>query len=220
MLTQGLLHKLKVENMTSAFDIKISSIDGRSDMLSELSGKVCLFVNIASKAGYKYKSGSPLWSHARTTRHLWELQKVHEEFESCNFSVVGFPCNQFHQMEPLENDDIHKYIKDTYPFITFPISEKIDVNGENEHAVYKFLKGYETRNGDDSPATIHDFSINNQNLENQALLRIPGNYEKFVVSSTGKVIFRFNFKNWPMSDTPLTNESDLTIRGAIKSLLL
>ena len=220
MPTQGLLQRLKIENMTSVFDIKISSIDGRSDMLSELSGKVCLFVNIASKAGYKYKSGSPLWSHARTTRHLWELQQIHEKFENYNFSVVGFPCNQFHQMEPLENNDISKYIKDTYPFITFPISEKIDVNGENEHAVYKYLKGYETRRENDTPATSHEFAINNQNLENQALLRIPGNYEKFIVSSTGNVIFRFNFKNWPMSDESLTNESDLTVCKAIESLLL
>jgi len=204
----------------SVYEIKINAIDGTADLMNRVAGKTCLFVNIASKAGYKYKSGSPVWSHARTTRHLWELQKVHEEFESYNFSVVGFPCNQFYQMEPLENNDIYKYIKYTYPFITFPISEKIDVNGENEHAIYKYLKGCETRKEDDSPATSHEFAINNQNLENQALLRIPGNYEKFIISSTGKVVFRFNFKNWPMSKTSLTNENDLTICGAIKSLLL
>jgi len=204
----------------SVYKINIKAIDGTMDLMSRVDGKICLFVNIASKAGYKYKSGSPVWSHARTTRHLWELQKVHEEFEGCNFSVVGFPCNQFYQMEPLENDYICRYIKDNYPFITFPISEKIDVNGENEHAIYRYLKGCETRRENDPPANNLEFAMNNQNLKNEALLRIPGNYEKFIISATGEVIFRFNFKNWPMSETSLTNENDLTIRGAIKSLLL
>jgi len=204
----------------SVYEFKINAIDGTPDLMSSVKGKICLFVNIASKAGYKYKSGSPVWSHARTTRHLWELQKIHEEFEGYNFSVVGFPCNQFYQMEPLNNSDVNKYLKETYPFITFPISEKIDVNGEKEHSIYRYLKGCETRREDDSPASNSEFAMNSQNLKNEALLRIPGNYEKFIVSATGDVVFRFNFKNWPMSDTPLTNESDLTIRGAIKSLLL
>ena len=172
----------------SVYEFNINAIDGTPDLMSRVNGKVCLFVNIASKAGYKYKSGSPVWSHARTTRHLWELQKIHEEFEGCNFSVVGFPCNQFYQMEPLKDSDINKYLKETYPFITFPISEKIDVNGENEHPIYRYLKGCETRREDDSPASNSEFAMNSQNLKNEALLRIPGNYEKFIVFK------RYNFK--------------------------
>ncbi len=206
--------------MMSVYEISINAIDGTPNLMSRIAGKTCLFVNIASKAGYRCKSNSPIWSHARTTRHLWELQKVHEEFENSNFSVIGFPCNQFYQMEPLDNKNIMNYIKDVYPFITFPISEKIDVNGKNEHPIYKYLKGSETRRENDSPANSSEFAVNNQNLKNEALIRIPSNYEKFIVSPAGNVVFRFNFKNWPMSDTPLTNESDLTIRGAIKSLLL
>lgn len=204
--------------MTSAFDIKISSIDGRSDMLSELSGKVCLFVNIASKAGYAPQC-SKLWSQARTTRQLWELQQLQEMYGEKGFSVVGFPCNQFFKMEPLSNEDIHAFIKTAYPFVTFPISEKIDVNGENEHEIFKFLKGNQTRRNDDNPADSSDRATNGQNKAGEALARIPSNYEKFIVGRNGQLMFRFRFTNWPLADESLINESDLTIKAAIESIL-
>jgi len=100
--------------VTSVYSIKINSIDGTGDLLSSVKGNVCLFVNIASKAGYQPKC-SKLWSHARTTRQLWELQKLHEMFDG--FSVVGFPCNQFGGMEPLGNIEINDFIKKFYPFV-------------------------------------------------------------------------------------------------------
>jgi len=205
--------------MKSVYDEKIRSIDGSDDLLKGVVGKTCLFVNIASKAGYTPKSHSKMWSHARTTRHLWELQKVHEEFGHRNFSVVTFPCNQFYNMEPLDNQQIHSYIQKTYPFITFPISEKIDVNGVNEHPIYTILKGGETRKVSDNAANSSDRALENQNLANNAMSRISGNYENLIVSSNGQLVFRFNMKNWPMADDALTNESDLTIRKAIASLL-
>lgn len=205
--------------MKSVYDEQIKSINGSLDLMKQVVGKTCLFVNIASKAGYTPTSNSKMWSHARTVRHLWELQKVHEEFGHRNFSVVAFPCNQFHGMEPLDNQHIYSYIQKTYPFITFPISEKIDVNGVNEHPIYTILKGDETRRTSDNAANSSNRALENQNLANSAMSRIPGNYEKFIVSSNGHLVFRFNFRNWPMADDAVTNESDLTIRKAIASLL-
>jgi len=205
--------------MKSIYDEQIKSIDGSEDLLKQVAGKTCLFVNIASKAGYTPIS-SKIWSHARTTYHLWELQKVHEEFGHRNFSVVAFPCNQFHGMEPLDNQHIYSYIQKTYPFVTFPISEKIDVNGDDEHPIYTILKGDETRRTSDSAASSSDYALEGQNLANSALSRIPENYEKFIISSNGQLVFRFNFKNRPMADNALTNENDLTIRQAIASLLI
>lgn len=204
--------------MTSAFDIEISSIDGEKSMLSGLRGKVCLFVNIASKAGYSPQC-SKLWSQARTTRQLWELQQLHNMYEQSGFSVVGFPCNQFYKMEPLSNNEISRFIKHAYPFVTFPISEKIEVNGENEHELFRFLKGNQTRRRDDNPADSSDRAMSGQNKAGEALARIPSNYEKFIVGREGQLMFRFRFTNWPLADESLINESELTIRSAIEGIL-
>ena len=204
--------------MTSVFDIPIKSLSGNSNMLSGLSGKVCLFVNIATKAGYTPQC-SKLWSQARTTRQLWELEQLHKKYSDYGFSVVGFPCNQFYGMEPLGDDDIAKFIDVAYPFLTFPISEKIDVNGENEHEVFRFLKGNQTRRVDDNPADNSDRALDGQNKAGEALARIPSNFEKFIVGRNGQLVFRFRFTNWPLADESLINESDLTIRSAIESIL-
>lgn len=204
------------DNYSSIYEIPISSIDGKADLLSGLSGKVCLFTNIATKAGYSPKC-SNVWSFARTARRLWELQKVHEMFE--NFSVVGFPCNQFYGMEPMDNESINRFIKTNYPFVSFPISEKIDVNGENEHPVYSFLKGRETRRKDDNPADLSDFAVASANKANQAMGRIPSNYEQFIIGPHGRVTHRLSFNNWPLAEESVTNESELTVITAIQSLM-
>jgi glutathione peroxidase len=201
----------------SVYDIKIKSIDGEEDILDRLKGKVCLFTNIVSKAGYEPKC-SKLWSHARTMRQFWELQQLHDLFGD-DFSVVGLPCNQFYGMEPLDNEQISQFIKDTYPFVTFPITEKIDVNGPDEHPVYTYLKGPHTRRADDNRADNSDAAIAGQNLANQAISRIPSNFEKIIVSREGLHVMRFRFTNWPMADESLINESDLTIKDSIKMLL-
>jgi glutathione peroxidase len=185
-------------------------------MLHSLDGKVCLFVNIASKSGYEPKC-SKLWSHVRTTRQMWELQKLHEMFD--DFSVVGFPCNQFGAMEPSANEEINEFIKNFYPFITFPISEKIEVNGCNEHPLYTFLKGPEIRLKDDNPADTSDAAVAGQNKAGQAMYRIPHNYEKFVINSTGQNTARFSWRDMPLAEEPASTGSVLTIIEAIKIAL-
>jgi glutathione peroxidase len=207
----------KADQIVSVYSLKIKSIDGQDDILSSVDGKVCLFVNIVSKAGYEPKC-SKVWSYARTMRQFWELQQLHELFGE-DFSVVGFPCNQFYKMEPLDNEQINAFIKETYPFVTFPITEKIDVNGPNEHPVYTYLKGPETRRKDDTRADNSESASAGQNLANQAISRIPSNFEKIIVSREGQHVMRFRFTNWPMADESLINESDLTIKSAISMLL-
>jgi len=202
--------------MNSIYSIKINSIDGSNDLLSGLDGKVCLFVNIASKAGYEPKC-SKLWSHARTSKQLWELQQLHQMFE--NFSVVGFPCNQFNGMEPLDNTQIDRFIKKYYPFVTFPISEKIEVNGENEHEVFTFLKGPERRLVDDNPADTSSAAIEGQNKAGQAMYRIPNNYEKFVINQNGQSIARFSWRDMPLAKEPASTGSVMTVIEAIKNAM-
>ena len=133
------------------YDINIASLSGEENMLSGLSGKVCMFINITTKSGYTPKC-SNLWSYARTARSLWDLQTLHEMFGERGFSVVGVPCNQFGGQEPSDNKQISAFVKEHYPFVSFPITEKIEVNGPNEHELYTALKGVQRRRKDDNRA--------------------------------------------------------------------
>ena len=203
--------------MTSIFEVPISSINGDQDILSTVKGKVCLFVNIATKCGYT-PTCSPMWSFARTSRQLWELQQLHEMYYDKGFSVVGLPCNQFYGMEPSSNKEIAEFLETAYPFVTFPVTEKVDVNGANEHRIYTILKGTETRRSDDSPADTSAAAMAGQNLANQAIARVPGNNEKFIVGRDGQQLMRFSYRNWPLAEVSLTNESEWTIKGAVEML--
>ena len=204
---------------SSIFDINISYIDGRPNLLRDMQGKTCLIVNVCSKAGYVPQCSS-IWSFARTSRQLWELQQLHDMFKNKNFSVIGVPCNQFGGMEPLQNPDIHDFIKTNYSFVNFPITEKIDVNGENEHPLYTHLKGPWLRRNNDNMADMSESAKAGQNLANQAMARIPHNWEKFLVSSSGENIGRFSWQEWPMAKEPLTIGSPWTISEAVRSVVI
>ena len=157
-------------NARSIFDISINSIDGSPNLLDSVRGKVCLFTNVATKAGYTPKC-SPVWSYARAARQLWELQVLHEMFKDKGFSVVAFPCNQFGEMEPMSNEEISKFVREAYPFVTFPITEKIDVNGANAHPLYEFLK-------EAKPGLLGTEGI-------------KWNFTKFLVNKNGEVVKRY-----------------------------
>jgi glutathione peroxidase len=202
----------------SVFDMPIKSIDGTFDVMNSVRGKVCLFTNIVTKTGYAPKC-SPIWSYARAARQLWELQQLHEMFSDKNFSVVGFPCNQFGQMEPSSNEDINQFISEAYPFVTFPITEKIDVNGQDEHKIWSFLKGDIIRAFDDNKADGSDKAASGQNLAGQAIMRIPHNYEKFMVSREGQQVARLNWADLPLAEQPLAAGSSWTVIEAVKSLV-
>lgn len=204
--------------MDNVYSIKIKSLNGQEDFLSQYNGKITLMVNISSKFGYKPQC-SPLWSYVRTSRNLWELQKVHDEFKDRGFSVIAFPCNQFGKMEPGSNEEIDNFIKINYPFVTFPISEKVEVNGKNEHEVFSFLKGKEKRAYSDTTADGTEAAAIGQNLAGQAIARIPHNYEKFLISRNGIVVSRFNWQDMPLDEEPRVMGAGWTIREAIDELL-
>jgi glutathione peroxidase len=200
----------------SIYDIPINSIDGDENILAELKGKVTLFFPFASKAGYEPKC-SRIWSYARTARNLWELQKLHEMFDG--FNVVGIPSNQFWNMEPLENEQISKFIKEQYPFVTFPITEKVVLNGDDEHDVCSHLKGYVKRLVDDTKADSSLAAAQGQNLAGGSVHKIPAYYEKFIVNGDGRQMYRFRFSIRPLADVVETSDMDQTIIQAVQSLL-
>jgi len=204
--------------MSNVYEISINRLDGQENFLDQFKGKITLMVNISSKCGYKPQC-SPLWSYVRTSRNLWELQQVHDEFKDRGFSVVAFPCDQFGKMEPRSNEEISEFIKKNYSFVTFPISEKVDVNGKEEHEVFSFLKGKERRAYSDTTADGTSAAAAGQNLAGQAIARIPHSYEKFLISRNGVVISRFNWQDMPLDEEPRVMGAGWTVREAIDEVL-
>jgi glutathione peroxidase len=115
-----------------------------------------LIVNTASKCGF--------------TSQYASLEKLHDDFGPRGFAVLGFPCNQFGQQEPGTADEIQKFCSLTYG-VSFPIFAKIDVNGENAHSLYKYLK--KAKSGV---------------LGSEA---IKWNFTKFLIDRSGAVIERY-----------------------------
>lgn len=202
----------------SAYSFSCSTINKEGVNLSDFYGQVSLIVNIASKCGYRPQC-SNLWSYARTGRQLWQLQYIYDEFKDKGFSVLAFPCNQFGFMEPSSDEEINFFIKKNYPFVTFPIFQKVEVNGKNEHELFSFLKGYEKRAYSDFAADGSDKAKLGQNLANQAVSRISHNYEKFLISREGRMISRFNWQDMPLDEIPRIQGAGWTIREAIKEVL-
>lgn len=204
----------------SIYDVPVKSIDGEDNFMEQFKGKVTLIVNTVSKYNYSPQC-SNFWSYARSVRHFWQLQKLQEEFEDRGFSVVAFPCNQFAQglMESGTNEEISSFMKEAYPFITFPIAEKVDVNGSQECEVYSLLKGKVYRSKSDNMADSSDEAKEGQNLEGAALARVPHSWEMFVVGRSGNMLARFNWQAMPLDTVPLTTGESWTIRECIDEIL-
>ena len=137
--------------MTTFFDIPVQSIDGTADLLGPLRGKVVLAVNVASRCGL--------------TPQYTGLEALQRDLRDENFSVVGFPCNQFGAQEPGTEQQIAEFCSTTYD-VTFPLSSKLEVNGANRHPLYRFM----------TTAVPGD---------------IQWNFEKFLIGRDGKVLKRY-----------------------------
>ncbi len=146
----------------SIYATQISSLDGTSQPLAQQEGKVTLIVNVASKCGL--------------TPQYKQLEQVHTKFVDKGFSVVGVPCNQFLGQEPGTPEEIATFCSTTYG-VTFPLTEKIDVNGEQRHPLYATLTPVA-----DSEGVSGD---------------IRWNFEKFLVGRNGEVIARFHPQTLP-----------------------
>jgi glutathione peroxidase len=141
----------------SFFDHDINSLQGRPGVLKEQAGKVVLAVNVASKCGL--------------TPQYEQLQAIQDRYQDKGFTVIGFPCNQFLEQEPGTADEIAEFCSVNYG-VTFPITEKIEVNGEGRHGVYADLTATADAEGHDGD--------------------IRWNFEKFLVARDGSVAARFS----------------------------
>ena len=107
------------------FDLSINDIDGNTIDLSKYSNKTILLVNVASKCGF--------------TKQYSNLQKLWETYEHRGFVVLAIPSNQFGGQEPGSNKEIKNFCEVNFN-ITFPLTDKVDVKGDNAHEIYKWAK--------------------------------------------------------------------------------
>jgi glutathione peroxidase len=140
--------------MPGVYDFTAKSLAGEEVPLRRFDGQVLLIVNTASACGF--------------TPQYRGLETLHRDLSSRGFSVLGFPCNQFGGQEPGSAKDIAEFCESNYD-VTFPMFDKIDVNGANAHPLYDYLKA-----------------------EKSGLLgsSIKWNFTKFVVDRVGKVVAR------------------------------
>jgi glutathione peroxidase len=111
--------------MSSVYDIKVKTIDGKETTLSEYKGKTLLIVNTASQCGF--------------TPQYRGLNDLYKKLKDRGVVVLGFPCNQFGHQEPGNEEEIKSFCQLKYD-VEFPMFAKIDVNGANEHPLYTILK--------------------------------------------------------------------------------
>ena len=119
------INKSTSENSVKFFDLKINSIDGDEISLSSYKGKVLLIVNVASKCGF--------------TKQYDDLQNLYDLYNKQGLVVLGIPSNQFGGQEPASETEIKDFCKTNFN-ITFPMTSKYDVKGENAHSIYSWAK--------------------------------------------------------------------------------
>jgi glutathione peroxidase len=141
--------------MPSIYDFTANSLTGEEVSLKQFEGQVLLIVNTASACGF--------------TPQYRGLEALQQEYAPSGFAVLGFPCNQFGAQEPGDAAQIATFCERNYA-ITFPMFDKIDVNGSKEHPLYKYLKS-----------------------QKMGLLgpSIKWNFTKFLIDRSGKVVGRF-----------------------------
>lgn len=155
--------------MTSAYDFSANTIDGEAQPLSDYQGKAMLVVNTASKCGF-----TPQYTGLET---LWE------KYRDKGLVVLGFPCDQFGHQEPGDAAEIKSFCSLNYD-VTFPLYEKVEVNGGNAHPLWKFLKK-------EKPGLL-------------GMEAVKWNFTKFLIDKQGNVV-----KRYAPTDTPEKIEKDL-----------
>jgi glutathione peroxidase len=141
----------------SLYDTKLAALDGTPDVLADEKGKVTLLVNVASKCGL--------------TPQYEQLEQLEGKYKNQGFDVIGIPCNQFGEQEPGSPEEIKTFCSTTYG-VTFPMTEKIEVNGDGRHPLYQELTKTKDAEGVDGD--------------------IRWNFEKFLVGRDGNIVARFS----------------------------
>ena len=119
------LNKSNSDNLKNLFDFKINSIDGEELNLSDFKGQTLLLVNVASNCGF--------------TKQYDDLQNLYNSYKKEGFVVVGIPSNQFGGQEPGTDTEIKNFCETNFN-ITFPMTSKYDVKGDNAHPIYLWAK--------------------------------------------------------------------------------
>jgi glutathione peroxidase len=156
-------------------DISIGSLQGEPGTLGDYKGKAVLVVNVASKCGL--------------TPQYEGLERIHERYADRGFTVLGVPCNQFGEQEPGSPEEIATFCSTSYG-VTFPLTEKIEVNGDGRHQLYQELTATT-----DAEGKAGD---------------IQWNFEKFLISPEGEIVARFR---------PLVDPEAEELTSAIESTL-
>jgi len=156
-------------------DLDVKTLSGQDASLGDLAGTTMLVVNVASECGL--------------TPQYEGLQRLHERFAGRGFAVVGFPCNQFGAQEPGTPEQIQEFCSVNYG-VSFPMFEKIEVNGPHRHPLYAELTAVPDASGEAGD--------------------IQWNFEKFLVGPDGTIIARFR---------PVTEPEDPEIVSAIEANL-
>lgn len=138
--------------MTTLYDIQINNLQGKSIQLSDFKNQNILFVNVASKCGF--------------TPQYKELQELSDTYKE-NLVVIGVPCNQFGKQEPGNSEEIQEFCQVNYG-VSFLMTEKIDVKGENQHPLYDWLTS-KKMNGKKSSS-------------------VKWNFQKYLIDKEGKLI--------------------------------
>jgi len=151
--------------MTTAYDFEAKALTGEPRPLKEFTGKVLLVVNTASKCGY--------------TPQFDGLEKLFEKYHDQGLEVLGFPCNQFGSQDPGSAEEIGAFCQKNYG-VSFPMFEKIEVNGDGAHPLYQWLKKT-------APGVLGTAGI-------------KWNFTKFLIDRSGQVKERF---------APMTTPADI-----------
>lgn len=161
-LTTMLSALFSLQAADSIYNIPLKDIDGKDASLQPYQGKVLLLVNVASKCGF--------------TPQYTALEAIYKKYEPQGLTVCGFPCNQFGAQEPGSDAEIKAFCSAKYS-VTFPMFDKLEVNGANRHPLYVALAGGESPFPGD----------------------IKWNFTKFLVGRDGKILNRFDSKVKPDS---------------------
>ncbi len=159
----------------SIHDIPLTDLDGQPTSLAAYDGRLLLLVNVASRCGM--------------TPQYAGLERLQQTYADRGLTVVGFPCNQFKGQEPGSNEEIKTFCTTTYG-VTFPMMDKVEVNGEGRHPLYVELTAAADASGEAGD--------------------VQWNFEKFLVSPAGEVVGRFR---------PRTEPEDPAVLDAIESHL-
>ena len=163
----SLFNKVDAKYEKIFFDYTIKKINNEIINLDQYKGKTILLVNVASKCGF--------------TKQYTGLQELYEKYRDKNFYVIGVPSNQFGGQEPGTNAEIKNFCETNFN-ITFPLTDKVDVKGDNAHEIYKWAK---------------------KNYGNSAVPK--WNFHKILINKDGKIHETFGSFTDPLSKKIITN---------------